>query len=317
MNDHLLKIVFKNRFKIIAITGLFFMGALLMTAFIPKRYIAFGVVYPTNSNSIRDIAANPDFGFEIQADRLIQLFESQDVREKIVNEFKLIDYYKLDTTSDGWKFALNKNYSKDISFSRTKYLSVAVQAKMKDPQLAADVVNRLISYIDTVRKNMYLSNIRLLADDCEMKVEEQEEKVAVLLRNIMESSYPSKANKISENRLKVIEERRKSGATQDGEGLISRKLMENPSYEIEILIDKYYEELGILNHLKADLRKAMQPLELPFPNIYRISSAEVDRKKVSPSYFVNGLIGLFLGLILSLTGVVLINRYHSLLESMR
>lgn len=317
VNNHLIATLIKSRWKIILTTAVFVLAAVIITFFIPKKYVAFGVVYPTNSNSIRDIAGNPDFGFEIQADRLIQLFESKEMKDNIVERFNLIDYYELDTAVAGWRYDLSKNYSTDITFSRTRYLSVAIQARMRDPKLAADVVNTLIHYIDTIRENTYLSNIRLLVDDYESKQKDQEKIVDDIFTELITLDVPSQQNRMTQTRLSQIEERERSGTQGEGDALIKRKLMENPSYQLERLLDKYYDELGVLNGLKAEKRTAEKALDLPFPKVYKLVTAEVDRKKVSPSFLMNGLIGLLLGLFFSVAFVVIQSRWKEVMRQIK
>ncbi len=299
------------------ITAVFFIGAISITFFIPKKYRAYGVVYPTNSNSIKETAVNPDFGFEIQADRLIQLFESKQMKDKIVEDFDLISYYELDTNSDGWRYKLAKNYSGDITFSRTRYLSVVIQANMKDPDLASDIVNTAMEYIDTIRKEMYLSNIRLLMSDYKEKIEIQQKKVNELFDSISTISESGSPSLLTDVRASQIEERQRSGKRMDGDAVILEKIKKNPSLSLERVVDIYYRELEILNMLLADANATEQLIELPFPKVYPVVTAVSDRKKVSPSFTTHGIIGLLIGFFLSLTWIVLRARLRDVLKEVR
>lgn len=312
VNQHLIQIIFKNRFKILIIMGLFIAGAAGVTFLIPKKYIAYGVVYPTNSNSIKDIAENPDFGFEAQADRLIQLFESEKMRNAIIEKFDLITYYDLDTTNEGWHYDLSKNYTDDIHFSRTKYLSVAIEAKMKDPKLAADVVNALMNKIDSLRAELFRENLVRLEKEYERKIPAQEGLVDSLLGAIQLLEEEPGARIFAERRLKQIEQAEEDGSFQYGDMLIKEKLRNHPGFVLEKTIEAYYRELGILNTLKDDEKKTRDAIELPFPNVYKISEAEIDRKKVSPSLKTNVLLGGFLGLLSALAFVILTAQWKSL-----
>lgn len=309
VNNKTAKILFKNKTKIIVTTLVFALLSVVVTYFIPKKYVAFGVVYPTNSNNISDVVKNPDFGFDIHADRLIQLFESQPVKQKIINEFNLIEYYEIDTNSAGWRYTLNKNYSTDISFSRTRYLSVVIEAKMKDSHLAANIVNRLIDIIDEVREDLFKENINALLTKYESKINQQEELTNNLLQKIYNESNNQQTNKrLANNKLLQIEERQKSGEILKGDELIKEAININYSVQKEILINNYYKELGVLNHLNAEYLTIKEKTELPFPSIYKLIPAEADEKKVSPSYIVNIIIAVVLGLIFSIAMVIIPTR---------
>ena len=84
-NKRVLETLFKNRVKILLFSIVFAIIAVGVTFFIPKKYTASGIVFPTNSNSMKDVANSNFFGYEFQADRLIQLFESQKMKETITS----------------------------------------------------------------------------------------------------------------------------------------------------------------------------------------------------------------------------------------
>lgn len=139
-----IKTIFKNIKTILFITLLFFVASIIITLLIPKKYNAYGVVYPTSSNSIKEVSKNMYFGYEFQADRLIQLFESQKMKDKIIEKYDLINYYELDKDTDDWRYLLNKNYDENIDFKRTKFISVSIEATMKTPEMAANIVNTMM-----------------------------------------------------------------------------------------------------------------------------------------------------------------------------
>jgi len=292
--------LYKKRKLIIATTLTFFAVAIAITFFIPKRYAAHAVVYPTKSNSIKTMVFDADFGFEIHADRLIQLFESDEVKKNLVKEFDLINYYELDTNSAGWKFNLNKNYSRDLKFARTRYLSVAIEANFKDPNMAANIANRSIELVDSARKKIFQSNIKTLIAKYQKKLVFQEQKVKDLLYEISSNKKGIAGNKrLAKNSINNIDERIKNGQLVAGDEVIKNTLQNNYTIEKELLINDYYAEIGRLNQLESDLDKTKEQLELPFPPVHRIIKAEADKKKVSPSLSTNAILGLLIGFLLS------------------
>ena len=100
--------LYKKRKLIIATTLTFFAVAIAITFFIPKRYAAHAVVYPTKSNSIKTMVFDADFGFEIHADRLIQLFESDEVKKNLVKELLYKAGLRCEILNNGKIFVGNK-----------------------------------------------------------------------------------------------------------------------------------------------------------------------------------------------------------------
>lgn len=318
VNKSIIKAVYSARYKVIITTVIFFISSLVITYFIPKKYVAFGVVYPTQSNIMTEVEKNPQFGFDIHADRLIQLFESDRVKQRIVKEFDLINYYELDTTKPGWKYNLNKNFSTDITFNRTRYLSVAIQANMKDPFMSANIVNRLIELIDTVRQELFIYNSNILFDTYQKKLEKQQLIVDKLLVQMFDGKDGNTNNHLlAANRLKQLDKRDDNGEFVLADDLVKQYLNSNYTIKKERLLNDYYHEVGVYNSIRAKYSELKSRMDLPFPGVYKIITAEADDKKVSPSYFVNGIIGLLLGVVLSMTLVVLSTRFKQVINSLK
>ena len=104
---------------------------IICTFLIPKEYVSSATVFPTNVNTLELTIDNPQFGYDIEADRLIQLLSSKEVKDSIVRIFDLISYYDLDTTNKTWGDDLKKKYYSDIQFSRTPSMSVIISAQTK------------------------------------------------------------------------------------------------------------------------------------------------------------------------------------------
>lgn len=298
-NQEVIKLLFFNRKKIAFFTILLFLLSITTTFFIPKEYTAIGIIYPTKSNSMKDVVNSPDFGYELQSDRLIQLLQSQRMQQMVVNNFSLISYFEIDTTEIGAKNTLQKKYSKSFSFDRTKFLSVEISANMKSPELAAKVVNSMISYIDTIRRDIFLENTLIWVNELEQKVIYQERIVDSLLLGVFNSNDLHEGNSLSKNKSIHIKSRQEDAIILRGDEVIKTALLNNYSIQLEKLINQYYMELGILNRFQSDLNFGKEKLSLPFPKVYTVAKAEVDDKKTSPSFLKNGIIGLVGGFILS------------------
>ena len=249
---------------------------------------------------MKDVVNNPVFGYELQADRLIQLLESQRMQQMVISTFELIPYYKIDTTQSGAKNALLKKYSESFSFNRTEYLSVEISAVLDNPELAANIVNSMISYIDTIRRDVFLENTIIWVNDLKQKVASQEIIVDSVLLEVFNSNQSHIENSLSNNTSKHINSRQENAVVLRGDEVIKSALLNNYSIQLEKLINQYYMELGILNRFQNDLNNGEEKLSLPFPKVYTVTQAEVDDKKTSPSFLKNGLIGAIIGLVLSI-----------------
>ncbi|MGB1294364.1 MAG: Wzz/FepE/Etk N-terminal domain-containing protein [Flavobacteriales bacterium] len=289
-----------NNFKSISIiTILFFVASIAITLFIPKKYKAVGVVYPTSSNSIKEVSKSVFFGYEFQADRLIQLFESQQMKDKIIEQYNLLDYYEIDKNDKDWLYHLNKQYDEDIQFSRTKFISVSIEATFEDPVLASDIVNTMMTYIDTIRRDILFQNIYTLKDEVENSTRQQENKVDSLLKIISTIESNENLTNLAANTINAIEDRVGKGQNVYGDKMVLDAVKQNFDLNKVKLVNTYYQELNILNVLNKELNTLKENLSLPFPKVYKVIKPKPDYKKVSPSLLINGILGILTGLAVS------------------
>jgi uncharacterized protein involved in exopolysaccharide biosynthesis len=316
VNRELVALFYANRVKIIASCLIFVLISGVVTLFIPKKYAAFGVVYSTGSNNINSESNDPNFGLEIHADKLIQLFESEYMFDHVVEKFDLISYYEIDTNNGSSYNRLKSNYYRDIMVERTRYLSLNVAVTMSNAQLAADIVNEMISYIDTIRSDLYLQNVVRLVDDLSKEIEIQQVKVDSILQLVFDNSEIGDINPIGENRIAMINEQQNEGKWKKGNGIIKETLTNRFTPKLEKEINSYYFELETLNNYKSYYTEAKEKLVLPFPNVYSVSKAQVDNKKTGPSMLMNLIFGLFFGLILSLSLILVRYKWNAFKTNM-
>ena len=314
-NKRVLETLFKNRIKILIVSVLCAILAVGVTFFIPKKYTSSGIVFPTNSNSMKDVANSTFFGYEFQADRLIQMFQSQKMKETIVKRYDLINYYEIDTNSKNWRYSLSKNYNADISFKRTKFISVELSVTMKSPELACDIANTMMSYIDTIRKEILYENIYALQNDLSYKIAKNQPIVDSLLYLLSNEKKMAKPNQLAQNIVSKLEENNKNGNLGLGDEIVINAAKNNYTFKTAKAINEYYHQLSILSNLKKELVQLKEKTSMPFPRIYRVQNAIADYKKTSPSFLVNLILGFLIGAIVTILFYSLKIHWNNFSES--
>jgi LPS O-antigen subunit length determinant protein (WzzB/FepE family) len=254
-----------------------------VTFLIPKKYQTKGILFATYSNSLEDTYNNPMFGYDVEADRLMQIIQSQEIRDSIAKKFDLIQYYKLDTTDEKWRDDLKKKMLEDIYFSKTPFMSLEIMAKTKNPKLSADIVNYIIDLIDPIRNRILKQNIALAHQSIEKEFFRQKLILDSLVISIktMRDEYGNPAISLLANQDFNFNNENKTNNT-----LLEEK------------IDKYILQKVIYNDLKIKYEKVKSQLERPLPKVYVIDRAEISNKKASPSFIVNISISIITTLIL-------------------
>lgn len=300
--------------------GVAFLATILAVIFFlitPSQYKSMGVVFPPQANDLEQAIANPQFGYDVAADRLIQLLESQRMRDLVVRETGLVDYYELDTTSNKWKQQLTKNYFGDVSMERTRYMSVVISAKFKDPKRAADVVNANIDLLDEVRKQVFHASLTKQYDSLRRSVKEQRSKVTLLGDSLI-----IMGRKPGGEGLEWIYTRLRFR----GEQILEREtavelLSEQPAQLLdprnELLAMNYVLALERMEHLQRQLARLEEFLQQPMPGVYVVDRAEPTYDPVSPSLFRNLVILLIGGMFIAVVLLMIRERFIQLAQEKR
>ncbi|WP_186280211.1 Wzz/FepE/Etk N-terminal domain-containing protein [Fluviicola chungangensis] len=132
--------------------------AFLMT----PLYRSTAIVFPAATSTVsfseqrNAKASSMDFGEEEQAEQLIQILQSSKVRDKVVQQFDLMKHYEIEADDANKHYKLVKEYNSHILFVRTRYGSIQIDVLDRDPQLAADMANKIVDLIDTVKNEMVM-----------------------------------------------------------------------------------------------------------------------------------------------------------------
>lgn len=140
-NTSLLKVILKWKFHIIAITIIAaILGAIFSSAkFITPLYKSEAILYPSNVSAYSD---------ETFTEQMLQIMESQEIMDSVVEDFDLLTDYKIDKNYKYWKTALIREYRDNVSISKTPYDAIKIKVLDKDPQQACDMVNDIIHLYD-------------------------------------------------------------------------------------------------------------------------------------------------------------------------
>jgi capsular polysaccharide biosynthesis protein len=274
----------------------------VVTFLIPKKYSSFAIIYPANSNSLNDVTNNPDFGYEIHADRLIQLIESQIIQDSLVNKFDLLTYYELDKMKPDWRYKLNEFMARDIDINRTRFLSIVITVTTKDPDLSANMANYITQTVDIVKENILKENTKMAVDVYHTQYLSQSLKVDSLLNLIFEMSDNSSSSSNSKNilfkkRKEVIKERQKLNYYSGADDAILKISANDETERTEKIINDYYVEKDVLYDINKKYEKSIEQYNYPIPKSYIISEAKPDYRKVSPSLSRNIIIAIAIGLL--------------------
>lgn len=145
---------------VVALVGSWFFSS---PWFITPKYKSTVIMFPASSSSISKSLLNEQsvkgqditaFGEDDQAEQLLQILNSNKIRDRIMRQFNLMQHYNIDSTSTYKYSNLFKEYDNNITFRRTEFMAVQISVYDADPQIAADIANTIASLLDSVKNDM-------------------------------------------------------------------------------------------------------------------------------------------------------------------
>ncbi|WP_027419233.1 Wzz/FepE/Etk N-terminal domain-containing protein [Crocinitomix catalasitica] len=157
-SSELISFLWQKRKHLIIITALAFVISIGVSLYMTPYYMARAIVFPTKSNSV-DFSSNSrnsvvEFGDEADAERLLQVLVSPEIRDSLTLKYDLYTHYEVDTAEAHAKFEFQKKYEQNIHFDRTRYNSINIDVLDTEPKKAMLIANDIVRLVDTVMNRM-------------------------------------------------------------------------------------------------------------------------------------------------------------------
>ena len=256
-------LIYRKWKLLLVIAGLGFAASVGITTLIPPTYYSYGVIYPTYGNSADEILNNPQFGHDVHADRLMQILDSETIRDSMISQYNLIEYYELDSSKIGWEHTLLQRYSRDITFFRSRYLSVVITATTRDPKLSANLVNSIIDMVDKVREGIFRENMVTGFQVAEDNYLQKRELVQTLVDSIFRLRQ---ANASASLNLQYEQYRKKLDEVSSEREKLMNLQSEYGVVDLEPRVGKVQAEAEDLSGTISELKAKLQVLESQYGN---------------------------------------------------
>lgn len=138
-------------------------GGVVAAFAITPLYRSEVILFPAITNSVSKALLNEQstgrddilaLGDEEDAEQLLQILHSDQVRDRTAARFSLLEVYKIDPAGKHRNSELRDAYNDHVKFEYTKFGSVRVEVMDKDPQRAADMANFMSAQVDSVWNDM-------------------------------------------------------------------------------------------------------------------------------------------------------------------
>lgn len=288
--------------------------------FIKPKFKSTVTVFPTTTNSLskallpQEFAARGqdilEFGEEEEAEQLLQILHSDEIRNQIITEFDLLRHYDIDTNGSYIKTKLYDTYEDNISFRRTEFMSVEINVLDTDPDTAALIANRIVTLLDNtktrIQRDRASQGLRIIKDQYDAMRQEMaamedslsflrdkgvldyEEQSAVLTEQLATAQIENNPRAVRTIQAQIDTLRKYGGTYVD--------LREQLKYQREEYIK-----------LKTRFQQAQVDVEQSLPASFKVNTAYAAEKKSYPTrWLIVGLSGIG-AFIITLVAILLLD----------
>lgn len=271
-NDEILAIIWRWKKELgIVFVAAFLISALISSPFIIKpKYKSFARVYPSNLNSYSE---------ESYSEQMLQLLESDVIRDKLIKEFDLQKHYDIKDSDKNKIENLHKEYDDNVRFNKTKYESVEIEVIDIDPGVAYKMLNRLIvifnEQVKSVQDQQLTEAVKSIKYVLEVKgkeIDSLEKKINFIRRKYGILDYKSQVKNISKEYYKTL------GGAKGSDGRIAK--LERELENLKTKGAEYERLTSVLNSTQEETNK----IKLD----YDYKMKELSRNKKFANIIVNG-----------------------------
>ncbi|MES2591483.1 MAG: hypothetical protein V4608_06335 [Bacteroidota bacterium] len=160
---NILYFIYKWRKPLIIIGAATVIISSIIALTIQEKYKSTVILFPATTSSISKALLSEnnfkqddvlEFGAEEEAEQMLQILNSDEIRSKISEKYNLLKHYDIDADD---KFKLTKLYDEfqsNITFKRTEFMSVKIEVMDINPDTAASIANDIAALHDSTKIRM-------------------------------------------------------------------------------------------------------------------------------------------------------------------
>lgn len=245
---------------------------------IPPKYKSFAVLYPANIIPM---------GTETPTEQMLQVMESDNIRDSIVELYHLYESYEIDPEGNSANAALIREYHGNVNFRKTEYESVVIEVLDKDPVQARDMANSIIYFFNRkerlLQKEKAMELVKILDEQVGKKKAEMDSMEAILVKIRQDYGildYELQTEYATERYLEVISTPGRQSSAKEIEPLLNA--LKEKGGEFMALNEHLWRIRGGYNDLKEQLEAAQRDVEKNLTYCNVITNPVIADKKAYP-----------------------------------
>jgi capsular polysaccharide biosynthesis protein len=238
----------KTHLAVIVVAAIVLSAIFSAPFFITPKYKSFAVVYPANISPYSD---------ESETEQMLQVMQSREIIDSVINKFDLAKHYKIDTSYKYYYTTMMYEWSQNVSIGKTPYEGVEIDVLDKNPQMAADIVNSIIDFYNKKIKSLHEEKFYEVVTMYERSLAKKKAYIDSLENRFRELStkyglldYESQSREVSRGYLgtvdgssrinkKEVDRIKQNIEEKGGEALLLKELIENEAEAYTTLKQEY------------------------------------------------------------------------------
>ncbi len=287
-NSALYIFLFKYRYQFIIVITISILGSSAASFFIQDKFKSVAIIYPSITTSTTSLFNENsknivEFGDEEKTEQLLEILNSEKIREHLVKKFDLIKYYKIKSKTP--QHELNEIFKENFSFKKNKNMALEITVMDHQPDTAALLTNEVLIILDdvinSIRKKRAQQGLQIV-ENAYLKLKGEIEVLEDSLNKLMSRGIvdiPSQSEAFNTTYAEAILLNNKNAMVE------LKKNIDNLSYNggaFVILRDRIMLEMSRLSILKTKYEEAKVGAEEKIDNFFVVTHPYPAKKKSYP-----------------------------------
>jgi hypothetical protein len=257
---------------------------------IKEKFLSTAIIFPGKASTVElGEKFNIDqsmtaFGEEEEAEQLLQILNSSEIRDFIIKKYELMEHYEIDAESSFAYTSLVKEYNSNVTCERTRHNSITIDVLDSDPETAANMANDIVRLVDSTKNRMIrersVQAYRVIEKEYINLVKEAE-----VLRDTLTAL--SKMGVVNpDGNAKLLEAYSNAYAQRNAAGIeqLGKQLEINRNYATAY---RYYDEKLVqkneqLREMEVPFKQAKTELNISIPHKFSLEQARAAERKAYP-----------------------------------
>ncbi len=321
----LLAKIYRWRKPLLITSALAFVLSCIISFIISPQYKSTAIVFPLRNFSVSKLLIEQnqgaqedymDLGDEDDAEKLLQILNSGDIRTQIADKFDLWNHWKIDKSDKKASYYLKDKWEDMVEFKRTTFLSIKIEVYDYEAYRAADIANGIVAFADSVKYRMTkkvakeaLNIVTEEYDNTLNRMQQLEDSMQVI-RELGVLDYKSEIEAYSKSMAKAIEKGNEGAKTKLQEKLELLKKYGLKYDNLAANLKKYRFKYPVI---KGKYDEALVNVSKTLPASFVVEKATINEKKARPFRLVIVLLSTLSAFVFGLL-VLLINEQYSELK---